>query len=714
MGSINDGPEQVLARDVPMGSGLEAGRYLFTIVMPLNTSAGVTGRIVGAVDSPSGFGELPLAWKAEVSLIRVVVSFWGIRPSRYSRSRVTLICMELCLYHPRFRGLFWAQTLGALNDNIFKNALVILVLYRGWTFSGFTPATFSALVAAIFMTPFLLFSAPGGQLADRMDKADLVRKLKSLEVVISVFAAVGLFTHSVTLLLVALAGYAAQSAYFGPVKYAILPQILEPDELLTGNALVETATSIAILLGTIGGGLLAARSPVHVALVIIVCSLLGRWAASSVPSAPPTGQVEKVGFFRSQVECLKLTWQTIPMLYTILGISWFWMFGAAFIMLIPIYSKELLGGSEQVTTYLVAAFSIGIGIGSQACEKLSRGRLELGWVPIGGLGMTLFALDFGFRNPPKGENLSGAEFLQQPGTAHLLLDLVGLAVSAGLFIVPLYTFLQKRSQKDSRSRLIAGSNIWNGVFMVGATLILGACMEKGVTLFQLFVWLAVANLVVSILAYRRLPEFTLRLFVVLICKICYRLRVRHYDRIPAEGACLLIANHVTLVDWLFLASGTDRPARFVMLHTYYNIPILHYLFRDGGAIPIGSAKTHPELVAAAFERIHEALANEEMVIMFPEGKLTTDGQVDRFRKGVEQVLERDPVPVLPVGLKGLWGTRFSMSPERKWHFRPPVEMVVGEMLPAEGQTADGLREQVLKLLQGPIDRSPEERPSHHY
>lgn len=617
--------------------------------------------------------------------------------------------MDLCFSHPRFRGLFWAQTLGALNDNIFKNALVILVLYRGWTFPGMSPAAFSALVAAIFMIPFLLFSAPGGQLADRMDKADLVRNLKSLELVISLFAAVGLFSHSVVLLLVALAGYATQAAYFGPVKYAILPQLLDPDELLSGNALVETATSVAILVGTIGGGLLAARSPTHVAVVVLLCSVVGRWAASSIPSAPPVGEVAKVGFFRSQVDCLKLTWQSIPMLYTILGISWFWMFGAAFIMLIPIYSKDLLGGSEQVTTYLVAAFSIGIGLGSQACEKLSRGRLELGWVPIGGLGMTLFALDFGFRNPPKGVDLTGAQFLQQAGTPHLLLDLVGLAMSAGIFIVPLYTFLQKRSQKESRSRLIAGSNIWNGLFMVGSTVVLGVCIEHGVTLFDLFMWLAVANLVVSVLAYRRLPEFTLRLFVVLVCKISYKLRVRHAERIPAEGACLLIANHVTLVDWLFLASGTDRPARFVMLHTYYNMPVLHYLFRDGGAIPIGSARTHPELVSSAFDQIHQALRDGEMVILFPEGKLTKDGQVDRFRKGVESVLQRDPVPVLPVGLKGLWNTRFSMSPDRRWHFRPPVEMVVGEVLPPEGLTADRLREVVLALLEGPVDASPEVR-----
>lgn len=620
--------------------------------------------------------------------------------------------MELCLSHRRFRGLFWAQALSALNNNVFKNALIILVLYQGWSFPGVSAEGFAVLAGAIFIVPFLLFSAPGGQLADRSDKAELVRRLKTCDVLVASVVAVGLLTQQVGLLLLALAGSATLAAYFGPVKYAILPQLLDPDELLSGNALVETSTSLAILLGTIGGGTLAATAPPSLlGLVIFTLAVMARLATSEIPSAPSTEDGEKSGFFKVQLDCLRLTWESVPMFYTILGISWFWMFGAAFLTLIPIYSKNLLGGSAQVTTYLVAAFSVGIGIGSQLCEKLSKGRLELGWVPIGGLGMTLFALDFGFRKPPKGDNVSGWEFLQTPGTLHLLLDLVGLAMCAGLFIVPLYTFLQKRSQAETRSRLIAGSNIWNGLFMVASSALLGISLERGFTLFQLFVWLAVANLVVSILAYRRLPEFTLRLFVVLICKICYKLRIRGYERIPAEGACLLVANHVTLVDWLFLASGTDRPARFVMLHTYYNMPLMHYLFRDGGAIPIGSARSHPELVASAFEQIHQALENQEMVIIFPEGKLTTNGHVDRFRKGVEAILERDPVPVLPIALKGLWGTRFSMSPHRKWHFRPPVEMVVGELMEPEGLTSGRLRDVVLGLLDSPDEVPIEQLPA---
>lgn len=609
--------------------------------------------------------------------------------------------MDLCFSHRRFRGLFWAQTLGALNDNIFKNALVILVLYRGWSVLGVSPESFAILAGAIFILPFLLFSAPAGQLADRMDKADLVRRLKTLEVLVSLVAVVGLLGHRVELLLLALFGYATQAAFFGPVKYAVLPQLLEPDELLSGNALVETSTSMAILVGTMTGGILAARSPQEVAVVVLVLSILGRMAATPVPSAPAVEELPRRTFLQAQAECLRLTWQSLPMLLTVLGISWFWMFGAAFTTLIPLYSKNLVGGSEHVTTYLLAAFSIGIGIGSQLCEKLSKGRLELGWVPIGSLGMTLFALDFSFRQPPRAENLSGLEFLQQPGTLHLLFDLTGLAVSSGLFIVPLYTFLQKRSDPASRSRLIAGNNIWNAVFIVVASSLLATGIERGVSLSQLFFGLSLANLLVSIAAYRKLPEFTLRLVVVLICKICYKLRVRGAHRIPAEGACLLVANHVTLVDWLFLASGTDRPARFVMLHTYYNMPVMHYLFRDGGAIPIGSARTHPELVQCAFERIHQALANGEMVILFPEGKLTTDGQVDKFRKGVEHVLERDPVPVLPIALKGLWHTRFSMSPDRRWHFRPPVEMVVGDLLDPAGLSAARLREIILELLERP-------------
>ncbi len=605
--------------------------------------------------------------------------------------------MELCLSHRRFRGLFWAQTLGALNDNIFKNALVILVLYRGWTIGALEPESFAVLAGGIFIFPFLLFSAPGGQLADRMDKGDLIRRLKTFEILVAAVAMVGLLTKRVDILLLALFGFATQSAYFGPVKYAVLPQLLEEDELLGGNSLVETATSIAILVGTMTGGFLAAKSPLWVAGVVLTLSVLGRFFAQSVPSAPPIQVAEKTSWARSQAKCLKLTWETRPMLLTILGISWFWLFGAAFITLIPLYSQGLLGGSEQVTTCLLAAFSVGIGIGSQLCEKLSRGRLELGWVPIGSLGMTLFAFDFSFRDPIKGQNLSGWDFIHQAGTAHLLFDLTGLAISSGLFIVPLYTYMQKRSRAEVRSQLIAGSNIWNAVFMVASTGILFASISKGVTLPQLFFWLSLANLVVCVLAYRKLPEFTLRLFVVLVCSVSYRLKVRGADHVPPEGGCLLVANHVTFVDWLFLAAATDRPARFVMLHTYYNIPIIHYLFRDGGAIPIGSAKTHPELVEQAFDEIHASLDRGDLVILFPEGQLTKDGEVARFRKGVESILERNPVPVVPIALKGLWGTRFSLSPERKWHFRPPVEMVIGEPLDPKDVDADGLRERVLSL-----------------
>lgn len=595
--------------------------------------------------------------------------------------------------------MFWAQFLGALNDNLFKNALVILVLYRAWTVGTFSPDQFAVLAGGVFITPFLIFSAWGGQLSDGMDKAVLVRRLKNLEVLIAAVAAAGLFTHQMYLLLLALFGFATQSALFGPAKYAILPQLLEPDQLLSGNAVVESGSSMAILLGTMLGGVLAAHDPTSVAGAAVVIAVLGRLAATQVPPAPPQGQSEPKGWVEANSEAFKLTWQTVPMLLTVLGISWFWLFGSICLTLIPIYSHGVLNGTEGVTTLLLAAFSVGIGIGSQACEKLSNGRMELGWVPLGSLGMSVFALDFSLLKIDPEKQRQALDLLQSPETVRMLLDLCCIAVSSGLFIVPLYTFIQKRSVSETRSRLVAGNNLWNSLFIILGSLVLFWAVGSKVALPDVFFWLALANTAVAIAAYRKLPEFVLRLYVVVICKIFYSLTVKNAERIPQEGACVIVANHVTLVDWLFLASGTDRPVRFVMHHSYYNMPIAHYIFRDGGAIPIGSGKKHPEMLKRAFESIHEALQKEEMVIIFPEGKLTTDGEVDEFRRGVEKILERDPVPVLPMGLKGLWGTRWSRCKKRKFHYRPLIEMVVGEVMSPEEVTADKLRDEVLLLLE---------------
>lgn len=599
--------------------------------------------------------------------------------------------------------MFWAQFLGALNDNVFKHALVILVLYGGWTIGTLAPDQFAVVAGAIFITPFLLFSAWGGQLADGMDKARLVKLLKSVEIVIALIAVVGLLTHQPGLLLLTLFGLATHSAFFGPVKYGILPQLLEPDELLGGNALVETGTSLAILLGTILGGFLAYYDARAVAAAVLLFAILGQLFAALVPAAPPSGSPSRKSWFKANWQALSLTWQTIPMLLTILGISWFWLFGSACLTLIPLYAKNVLNGTEGVTTMLLAAFSIGIGVGSQACEKLSSGRMELGWVPIGSLGMTVFAFDFSLLKFDASVQRTAMDLFSSPQTVRMLLDLTGIAISGGLFIVPLYTFIQKRSADDTRSRLLAGNSLWNSAFIILSTLAILACISHQVPIPQIFGGLAMINIVIALLAYRKLPEFTLRLFVVLICKVCYSLRVYGRERVPEEGACVIVANHVTLVDWLFLASGTDRPVRFVMFHTYYNMPMAHYIFRDGGAIPISSGRSHPEILKQAFESIHEALQNGEMVIIFPEGKLTSDGEVDTFKRGVERILKRDPVPVLPMALKGLWGTRWSRAEGRRFHWRPPIDLVVGHMLKPEEVTAEKLQEAVLELLATPSE-----------
>ncbi len=373
------------------------------------------------------------------------------------------------------------------------------------------------------------------------------------------------------------------------------------------------------------GGILAAYSPASVAVAVLAIALAGRIAAIFIPSVRPQGESFNRSWWSANREALSLTWQTTPMLLTVLGVSWFWLFGAVCLTLLPIYSREVLNGTEGVTTLLLAAFSVGVGIGSQLCEKLSAGRMELGWVPLGSLGMTVFCLDLGLQDFSSSVQLGPWELLHSLAALRIVFDLAGIAVSSGLFIVPLYTFIQKRSADETRSRLVAGNSLWNSVFIIAGTAAVFVAVEQQVTLPKIFVSLAILNTLVAVAAYRKLPEFVLRLYVVLICKVFYSLKVKNSKNVPQEGPCVIVANHVTLVDWLFLASGTDRPVRFVMIHTYYNLPIVHYLFKDGGAIPIGSGRSHPELLKQAFESIHQALLNDEMVIIFPEGKLTSDG-----------------------------------------------------------------------------------------
>ncbi len=422
----------------------------------------------------------------------------------------------------RFAPFFITQFLGAFNDNAFKNALVVLLTFHTGSWTTLAPGLLANLAAGIFILPFFLFSASAGQLADKYDRARLARLVKLLEIVVMLVAGLGFALHSLALLLTALFLLGGHSTLFGPVKYALLPQHLRSDELIGGNALVEAGTFVAILLGALAGSLLAAfdGSSVPVTLCSLAIALLGYASSRHIPPAPapmPTLRIDRNPF--------AATWRNIasarqnrPVFLAIVGISWFWMYGALFLAQFPAIAKSILHGDETAVTLLLATFTVGIGVGSLLCERLSGHRLELGLVPIGAAGLTLFGLDFAAASATLLADAGGTASLLPLATLladgkvwRLLADLLLLGGFGGLYCVPLYTLLQQRSDERQRARSIAANNIMNALYMVGGAAAAAALLGQGLSLPMLFGVAALINALVAVYLIGSQPEYRQRL-----------------------------------------------------------------------------------------------------------------------------------------------------------------------------------------------------------
>lgn len=599
------------------------------------------------------------------------------------------------IFSRRFGGLFWTQLLGAFTDNFFKNALLILILYQGLGGGAYDEKTISLVASLLFILPFFLFSATGGQLADKYDKAVVVQKIKLIELAIAVMASLGLFLGSVPFLMTALAMMGLQAAFFGPVKYGIIPQLLTPEELVEGNAMVETGTKLAILGGTLAGGLLAA-TPYAVpacSAVLVIVSVAGYLLAKAICPVPPADPDLKVEWnpITPTWKVMMMARENRPVFLSILGISWFWSIGGGLLTLLPSYGKEVLGVEPEVVTAFMGVFSIGVAIGAVLCGKLSYHRLELGLVPFGSLGISLFLLGVAVVGAPfavvEGQLISLAQMMAHPKGWVIVFCLAGIAVSSGLFIVPLYTMIQQRTEEHIRSRVIAANNVLNACFMVLSLVFLAILAQFNFSVLGMFLALCSLNLLVGLYIYTLIPEFFLRFIAYITNHIIYRLRLTNSQVIPKQGAAVLVGNHVSFLDWMVVLGAVHRPIRFVMWHTYYHLPLVRFLFRDAGAIPIASGKTHPEVLQAAFEAIDQALAKGQLVCIFPEGQLSSDGEIGEFRRGIEQILEKRPVSVIPFALTGLWDSLFSRQRNRtlgsRWKrfLRPVVELRLGSPMP---------------------------------
>ena len=552
----------------------------------------------------------------------------------------------------RFVPYFLAMFFGAFNDNVYKNALAILVAFQGASLMGLTPNELVPIAGAVFIAPYILLSATSGQLADKYEKSMLVRRIKLLEIGLMALGALGFYLHSLPLLFLLLFGLGCQATLFGPVKYSILPQHLAETELTGGNGLVETGTNVAILTGTLIGGILIAdhaRGPLRVAMVTLGCAALGYLASRAIPRSPAAEPGLRVNW--NLLTEPAANWRLIrgqrTLWLAIMGNSWFWFYGATVLGQVPGYTKDVLHGDEGVANTLLAAFSIGIGVGSLLCEKLSRGRIEIGLVPFGAFGMGLAALSLAHAAPalPAAGAVQGAwEFLSQTQNLHLLARLVLIGVFGGFYIVPLYAMLQTRGRPEQRARVIAANNVLNALFVVASALFTVLAFRLGLSIPQLFLALAVLNFLVTAYIFSLVPEFLLRFLVWILINTIYRVRTTGMEHVPEHGPALLVCNHVSYVDALVIGTETPRPPRFLMDHLIFKKPLLGWLFRAVHAIPIAQAKENPALKEQAFDAAAQALRDGALVIIFPEGALTRDGEFQPFRGGVLEILKRQPAP----------------------------------------------------------------------
>ncbi|MFT4267575.1 MAG: MFS transporter [Xenophilus sp.] len=620
----------------------------------------------------------------------------------------------------RFAPFFWTQFAGAANDNLFKFAFTVMVTYQ-LQVAWMPPAMAGLVVGALFILPFLLFSATAGQLTDKVDKTRIIRLVKNLEIGIMLLAAWGFVASSVPVLLGCVFLMGLHSTLFGPVKYAYLPQVLDARELTGGNGMVEMGTFVAILLGQVAGGLLVALpgiGHVTVAAGCVLLALAGRAAAQAIPPTPATDAQLRINWnpVSETWRNLKLAHGSLAVFRSLLGISWMWFFGAVFLSNFPAFAKEVLHGNEQVASLLLVVFSVGIGVGSLLCETLSHRQVEIGLVPLGAIGMSVFASDlyFASRGLPPAAGMGAAAFMRQAAHWRVMADLALLSLCAGLYSVPMYALIQLRSQPTHRARVIAANNILNALFMIGSAVIAGALLAAGFTIPQIFLFTGIANAVVAFYIFMLVPEYLLRFVAWVASRFVYRFKVRGDEHIPAEGPAVLVCNHVSFVDAVLLMAASPRPIRFIMDHRIFKVPVLGWLFRLAKAIPIAPQKEDAAAYERAFAEAAAVLREGDLLGIFPEGGITRDGQLQPFKGGVMKILELAraegiEAPVIPMALTHLWGSFFSrievrggenvamVRPFRRGLFSR-VGLNVGPALPPAELAPEAMRRHVDGLL----------------
>ena len=623
------------------------------------------------------------------------------------------------LVQRRFAPFFWTQFLGAFNDNVFKTALLTILTYDAMSWTTIDVALLNQLIPALFILPYLVFSASAGQLADKFEKGRMACTVKLLEIIIMGLAAYGWMSHQLWVLILAVAGMGVHSTLFGPVKYAYLPQHLHQDELVGGNGLIEMGTFVGILTGQVSGAVLVAQKPFGIEMIAggaFLVAIVGWLCSLRIPASPAPAPELPINWnaLTETVRNLQFSRGNRPVFLSLLGNSWFWFYGAIVLAQFPLYAKNYLHGDYSVLVLLLTVFSLGIGAGSLLCEKLSGHKVEIGLVPFGSIGLSVFGIVLYFASVgyapdlaldvsklPQVFDVTG--FLAQTGSLPILFSILMLGIFGGLYIVPLFALIQTRCEPTHISRTIAGMNILNALFIVISALAATVMLHYGFSIPQIFLATAILNAFVAFYIYRLAPEFLLRFFAWVLIHTLYRIRGVNTDTLPKEGAAVLVCNHVSYMDALVILAFSPRPIRFVMDHRIFKTPVISWIFKTGKAIPIAPYKEDPWITEKAYVALPHALHEPEPARLFPHATLTSTGEMNEFKGGIMKILERSPVTVFPIALRGLWGSFFSRDKlnlfERHLKRGPfsKLEIVVGQALAANQVSTQRLQQEVNAL-----------------
>jgi acyl-[acyl-carrier-protein]-phospholipid O-acyltransferase/long-chain-fatty-acid--[acyl-carrier-protein] ligase len=581
----------------------------------------------------------------------------------------------------RFLPLFLTQFLGAFNDNTFKNALIILITYRLTHFIGLNPQILVTLAAGIFILPFFLFSATAGQIADKYEKSFLISAIKLIEIIIMSCAALGFYWQSVPLLMLVLFLLGTHATFFGPLKYSILPEHLHENELIAGNGLIEAGTFLSILLGTIFGGVLILHpAGEYIISFIVIAIAVGGWITSLyIPKTTGHDRALKINYniIQETLQLIQYSRHRWDIFLCILGISWFWLVGATFLSEFSVFAKDALHANESVVTFFLALFSIGLAIGSLLCNKLLKGKVHATYVPLGALGITIFTIDLYFAAGHMIVNstmpfINLFQFLRTLSGWRIACDLVLIAISGGIYTVPLYAILQHRSAKEHCARVIASNNVINALFMVLAAIATMLMLKLGLSVTQVFLVIAIGNGAVALYICKLLPDVLIHGFFHWLLTFLYRVKVIGLENYENAGKrVVIIANHTSFIDAILLATFLPNKLTFAVNTTTAKKWWIRLFLRMVDAFPVDP--TNPMAIKSLIEFVQQ----DKRCVIFPEGRLTVTGSLMKIYEGPGLVADKANAKLLPIRIQGAQFTPFSrMKGKVRIRWMPSITITI--------------------------------------